>query len=140
MYEVSLADLDKDADDKSFRKFRLIAEDIQGRDVLLNFHGLNFATDKIRSLVKKWHTQIEVVTDAKTTDGYLLRVFGVAYTKKAAGQIAKTSYAQGSQTRQIRAKMSEIISREVTSVELKNLVPKLKAETIGQDIEKAVQV
>jgi small subunit ribosomal protein S3Ae len=52
---VSLADLQNDNDaERSFRKFRLIAEDVQGRNVLTNFHGMDLTTDKLRSMVKKW--------------------------------------------------------------------------------------
>lgn len=55
VFEVSLADLQNDNDaERSFRKFRLIAEDVQGRNVLTNFHGMDLTTDKLRSMVKKW--------------------------------------------------------------------------------------
>ena len=52
MFEVSLADLQND--EQSFRKFRLISEDVQGKNVLTNFHVMTMTTDKLRSLVKKW--------------------------------------------------------------------------------------
>lgn len=52
VFEVSLADLQND--EVAFRKFRLIAEDVQGKNVLTNFHGMTMTTDKLRSLVKKW--------------------------------------------------------------------------------------
>jgi len=49
VFEVSLADLQKDIDpERSFRKFRLIAEDVQDRNVLCNFHGMDLTTDKYR--------------------------------------------------------------------------------------------
>lgn len=49
VFEVSLADLQNDTDaERSFRKFKLIAEDVQGRDVLTNFHGMDLTTDKLR--------------------------------------------------------------------------------------------
>ena len=51
VFEVSLADLQ--VDEVTFRKFRLIAEEVQGRHVLTNFHGMNLTTDKLRSTVKK---------------------------------------------------------------------------------------
>jgi ribosomal protein S3AE len=140
VFEISLADLEKDADDKAFRKIRLISEDVQGRNVLLNFHGMDFTTDKLRSLVKKWHSLIEAITDVKTSDGYTLRLFVLAFTKKAAHSIKKTAYAQTAQIRAIRARMVEIINREVTSSDLKAVVGKLKSESIGQDIEKSASV
>ena len=46
VYEVSLADLQND--EVAFRKFRLICEDVQGRNCLTNFHGMNLTTDKTR--------------------------------------------------------------------------------------------
>jgi len=59
VFEVSLADLQND--EQSFRKFRLISEDVQGKNVLTNFHGMTMTTDKLRSLVKKWQVRRAVV-------------------------------------------------------------------------------
>lgn len=98
MFEVSLADLQSDQDaERSFRKFRLIAEDVQGRNVLTNFHGMDLTTDKLRSMVKKWQTLIEANVDVKTTDGYLLRVFCIGFTNKDQLSTRKTCYAQHAQ-------------------------------------------
>jgi len=46
-----LADLQGD-EDQAFRKIKLRAMDVQGKTVLTNFWGMNFTTDKLRSLVK----------------------------------------------------------------------------------------
>lgn len=59
--------------------------------------GMDMTTDKLRSLVKKWQTLIECFTEVKTTDGFVLRLFCIAFTKKRANQISKTSYAQTAQ-------------------------------------------
>ena len=59
VFEVSLADLQDD--EVTFRKFRLIAEEVQGRHVLTNFHGMNLTTDKLRSMVKKWQVCVVVL-------------------------------------------------------------------------------
>lgn len=49
VFEVSLADLQNDNDaERSYRKFRLIAEEVQGNNVLTNFHGMDLTTDKLR--------------------------------------------------------------------------------------------
>jgi len=137
VYEVSLGDLN--TDDVEFRKFRLICEDVQGKYCLTNFHGMDFTRDKLASMVKKWQTLIECVADTKTTDGYLLRFFCIAFTKRHLNQQKKTTYAQHTQVRQIRAKMKEIIEREVQSSELRDVVNKLIPDSIGKDIEKACQ-
>lgn len=54
VYEASLGDLIKLDDEDSYRKFRLICEDVQGRHCLTNFHGMDITTDRLRMLVKKW--------------------------------------------------------------------------------------
>jgi small subunit ribosomal protein S3Ae len=56
---------------------------------------------------------IEAQTTVKTTDGYVLRIFVIGFTKRAPNQIKKTTYAKASRVRQIRAKMVEIIQKEV---------------------------
>jgi len=137
VFEVSLADLQKD--ETSFRKFKLIAEEVQGRNVLTNFHGMDFTTDKLRSMVKKWQTLIEAAVDVKTTDGYMLRLFCIGFTKKSPQQVRKTCYAQHQQVRNIRRKMTEIMAKEVSSCDLKDVVSKLIPDSISKDIEKACQ-
>eukprot|EP00047_Mylnosiga_fluctuans_P001260 m.219547 g.219547 ORF g.219547 m.219547 type:complete len:260 (-) comp10187_c0_seq1:50-829(-) len=133
VFEVNLADLN--ADESVHRKMRLVCEEVQGRNLLTNFHGMDMTTDKLRSLVKKWQTLIECSVDVKTTDGFVLRVFCIAFTKKRSNQIRKTSYAQTAQIRAIRKKMVEIIQRE-SACELKDLVGKFIPESISKEIEK----
>jgi small subunit ribosomal protein S3Ae len=138
IFEVSLADLQND-EDHAFRKVKLRVDEIQGKNCLTNFHGLDFTSDKLRSLVRKWQSLIEANVTVKTTDDYLLRVFAIAFTKKRPNQIKKTTYAQSSQIRAIRRKMTEIIQREATSTTLTGLTAKLIPEVIGREIEKATQ-
>ncbi|KAB5545028.1 hypothetical protein DKX38_013140 [Salix brachista] len=136
VFEVSLADLQGD-EDNAYRKIRLRAEDVQGRNVLTNFWGMNFTTDKLRSLVRKWQTLIEAHVDVKTTDNYTLRMFCIGFTKRRPNQVKRTTYAQSSQIRQIRRKMREIMTAQSTSCDLKELVRKFIPESIGKEIEKA---
>jgi len=140
VFEVSLADLQSEPDaERSFRKFRLISEDIQGRNVLTNFHGMDLTTDKLRSMVKKWQSLIEASIDVKTSDGFLLRVFCIGFTNKDQNSQRKTCYAQHTQIKAIRKKMVDIITREVGTVDLKEVVNKLIPDSISKDIEKACQ-
>lgn len=64
---------------------------------------MNFTTDKLRSLVRKWHTLIEAHVDVKTTDNYTLRMFCIGFTKRRPNQVKRTCYAQSSQIRQVTA-------------------------------------
>ncbi|KAH7100647.1 40S ribosomal protein S1 [Auriculariales sp. MPI-PUGE-AT-0066] len=125
--ELSMGDLNKDEDQSS----------VQGKNCLTNFHGMDFTSDKLRSLVRKWQTLIEAHVDVKTTDGYLIRLFAIAFTKRRPNQVRKTTYAQTAQIREIRKKMMEILTREASSVDLKELVQKFAPEAIGREIEKA---
>jgi len=134
VFTVSLADLQKD-EDQAHRKIRLIVEDVQGTKCLSNFHGMDLTTDKLRSLVRKWQSLIEAHVDVKTTDGYFLRMFAIGFTKRRPNQVKKTAYAQTSQIRQIRKKMMDIMTREATTSDLKDLVVKFIPETIGKQIE-----
>src|SRR5690606_24421879 len=135
--EVSLADLQKD-EDHSFRKVKLRVDEVQGKNCLTNFHGLDFTSDTLRSLVRKWQTLIEANVTVKTTDDYLLRLFAIAFTKRRQNQIKKTTYAQSSQIRAIRKKMVEIIQREAASCSLAQLTQKLIPEVIGKEDRKSV--
>ena len=123
VFEVNLADLYKD--DDGFRKIKLICEDVQGKSVLTNFYGCSFTRDKMCSLIKKWQSLIEAFVDIKTTDGYSIRMFCIAFTKRVEGQIRKTCYATSAQVRAIRKKMVDIMSAEASKCELKDLVAKL---------------
>jgi len=138
VFEASLGDLKPQGEEEAFRKFRFRVEEVQGSQCLTNFYGMDLTTDKLRSLVKKWHTLIETHVDVKTTDGYGLRLFAIAFTKRRPNQLRKTSYAQTAQIKQIRKKMVEIIQRE-SACDLNDLVNKFVSEVIGREIEKSTQ-
>ncbi|PGH10964.1 40S ribosomal protein S1 [Polytolypa hystricis UAMH7299] len=137
IFEVSLADLQND-EDHAFRKVKLRVDEVQGKNCLTNFHGMDFTSDKLRSLVRKWQTLIEANVTVKTTDDYLIRLFAIAFTKRRPNQVKKTTYARSSQIRAVRKKMTEIIQREASTRTLAQLT-KLVPELIGREIEKATQ-
>jgi len=45
--EVSLADLNDKADQQAWRKVRLCIEEVQGKNAMTNFHGLDITRDKL---------------------------------------------------------------------------------------------
>jgi len=136
VFELNLADLKND-ERYNYRKIFLKVDDVQGRNCVTNFYGMDLTTDKLRSLVRKWCTLIEGVLDVKTTDGYVLRLFCIAFTQKQANQIRKNCHAQSSQVRRIRAKMFEIMKKETQKSDLQGCVKKFVEETIGAEILKA---
>merc|ERR1711972_221988 len=91
------------------------------------------------SLIRKWHTMIEAHVDVKTTDGYLVRMFVIAFTQKRPDQVKTNCYAQTAQVRKIRKRMVTIMANEAGKVQLRELVKKLIPESIGIEIEKQTQ-
>jgi small subunit ribosomal protein S3Ae len=75
--EVSLVELQND--EVTFRKFKLITDDFQGKTCLTNFHEMGPTYEKMCSVVKKWQTMIEVQVGVKTTNGYFLLLFCYFY-------------------------------------------------------------
>ncbi|CCH45748.1 hypothetical protein BN7_5334 [Wickerhamomyces ciferrii] len=136
--EISLADL-QGSEDYAFRNVKLRVDEVQGKNLLTNFHGMDFTSDKLRSMVRKWQTLIETAVTAKTADDYVIRVFGIAFTKRQSNQIKKTTYAQSSHIRAIRKVTSDIIAREVQNSTLAQLTQKLIPEVIGREIEKSTK-
>mmetsp|Transcript_22576 Transcript_22576/g.61659 ORF Transcript_22576/g.61659 Transcript_22576/m.61659 type:complete len:269 (-) Transcript_22576:53-859(-) len=136
--EVNLADLNDD-EDQSYKKIKLCIEEVQGRACLTDFHGMSLTRDKECSLIRKWQTLIEAHTDVKTSDGYLVRLFVIAFTKRRPDQVKANCYAQSAQIRRIRKKMVDIIASEAGKVQLRELVKKLIPESIGKEIEKMTQ-
>jgi len=100
---------------------------------------MDLATDKLRSLVRKWQSLIEAHVDVRTADGYSVRIFSIGFTKKHKDHQKKTAYASAAQTRAIRKKMKEIMNKETNGIDLHQLVDKLMLESIGKEIEKHTQ-
>merc|ERR1711880_43189 len=121
------------------RVFEVNLADLQGRNLLTNFHGLSFTSDKIKSLTRKWHSLIEATVDARTSDGYLMRLFAIGVTARRQRQTRKTSYAQASQVRAIREKMVDIMRKETQNVDLKGFVSKLIPKVMKKEIETAAR-
>eukprot|EP00286_Rhodomonas_abbreviata_P015541 CAMPEP_0181331908 /NCGR_PEP_ID=MMETSP1101-20121128/24783_1 /TAXON_ID=46948 /ORGANISM="Rhodomonas abbreviata, Strain Caron Lab Isolate" /LENGTH=266 /DNA_ID=CAMNT_0023441461 /DNA_START=14 /DNA_END=814 /DNA_ORIENTATION=- len=142
IFELSLADLNGGDESQAFRKIKLVCEDVQGNDLMTHFNGMDMTRDKLCSLIRKWQTLIEAYVDVRTTDGYHLRIFAIAFTKKQSNQAVKsTCYAQAGQVRNIRKKMFEIMTEEASKCDIKELVQKLIAtpDSIGLEIEKKCQ-
>jgi len=121
--ESSLADLNSTGD--AWRKIKLCVEDIEGRNCLTNFHGLDMTRDKLCQYIRKWQTLIDAHCEVKTNDGYVLRVFVTAFTGRQPTQARKTSYAQHQQIKAIRKKIVEILTKEASTSNLADLVAKL---------------
>ena len=145
IFEANLGDLNQGYE--THKKIKLIVEDAEGKSkiALTNFYGLEVTRDHLCSLIRKWHTLIETFVDCKTSDGFLMRFFVVAFTsmykqmnhpKKFTLQKKATCYANRSQVRQMRAIITKIITKECKSSTLKELVNKVLGNQITDDIAK----
>lgn len=136
VFTISLGELNRDAHEQAWRKIKLQCEEIKGFDCYTNFHGMDITKDKLCTLVKKWHSLIEAFVQAKTTDGYLVRMFAIAFTRRHKHQVKATCYAKGSQQKVLRQKMMEIMLAEVTKKSLKDLFKSMIQDTVGKQITK----
>lgn len=125
VFEISLADLNRDSNELAWRKMKVQIEEVKGFDCYTNFYGMDITRDKLCTIVKKWHTIIEAFVQTKTADGYLLRMFCIGFTKRTNKQVRATCYAKGSQRKLIRKKMMEIMINEAQKNTLKELTKKL---------------
>jgi small subunit ribosomal protein S3Ae len=131
--EMSLADLNKN-EALAYRKIRLCIEDVQGYNCLLNFHGMDMTRDKLCSLIRKKQSIIEGTVDCRTTDGYTVRMFCIAFTRPQENQIKNTCYCKATQARAIRAKMVSVMTELGTKGDLKSLVKELISAPVGDQI------
>ena len=135
VFEANLGDLNVGYEFN--KKIKLIVEDADGKSklALTNFYGLECTRDYLCSLIRKWHTLIDLFVDCKTSDGFLMRFFVVAFTSKYNyTQKKATCYANRSQVRQMRAIMTKIITRVCKASTLKDLVGKVLGNELTDEM------
>jgi len=136
VFEISLGDLNQNASEQAWRKVRVQCEEVKGFDCFTNYYGLDITRDKLCTLVKKWHSTIEAFAQAKTNDGYQVRMFSIAFTRRQKRQVKATCYAKNSQQKLIRQKMMEIMVTECQKSSLKDLFKNFLSDTIVKQITK----
>jgi len=136
VFEMSLGDLNQNAHEQSWRKVRVQCEEVKAYDCYTNYYGMDITRDKMCTLVKKWHTTIEAFAQAKTSDGYHLRMFCIAFTRRNKRQVKATCYAKNSQQKIIRQKMSEIMVAECQKSSLRDLFKNFLSDNVGKLITK----
>lgn len=132
------ADLAPNQDSFHWRKIKLIVDQTEGRQALTSFYGVDITRDELSSLIKKRKTLIEAVQDVKSADGYVLRVFVVAFTRESTNQKRKTNYALTSQQKIIRKRINDIIAKEVSKATATQILNLFTSEVIEKKITKEV--
>ena len=89
-------------------------------------------------MIKKRKTLIEAIQDTKSQDGYVLRIFAIAFTRESPNQKSKTNYAQSSQQKAIRRKINEIVAREVAKSNATDVLKLFTSEAVEKKITKEV--
>nr|6RM3_SB0 Chain SB0, eS1 [Vairimorpha necatrix] len=135
-FEVNQADLTGNLEEHA-RKFSFRVNEVRGKDCIGVFDGMHMTSDKIKGIVRKWHTLIEAEKDIVTKDGAILRVFVNAVTKKTPACTSKRVYCKSSDEKRIRKVMFDIIEEELKDQDISKIMKKLSQEVIGKNIEKA---
>ena len=132
------ADLAPNQDTFHWRKIKLIVDQTEGRQAITSFYGVDTTRDELCSLIKKRKTLIEAISDVKSQDGYVLRIFVIAFTRESHNQKSKTNYALGSQQKIIRRKINEIIAKEVSKANATQVLNLFTSEVVEKKITKEI--
>ena len=124
------ADLAPNQDTFHWRKIKLIVDQTEGRQAITSFYGVDTTRDELCSLIKKRKTLIEAISDVKSQDGYVLRVFVIAFTRESGNQKSKTNYALASQQKIIRRKINEIIAKEISKANATQVLNLFTSEVV----------
>ena len=137
VYEGHLADLNQASDkDMPFRKVKFAVQDIQGRNLITQFHGMDLTADRTRSLVQKWGSLIETVVEAKTNDGYAMRLFVFAFTRRQKGQLSKNTYAKTRLEKWVRFRMTSMIQKRLAKSDINQAVTQLTQDILADALYK----
>jgi small subunit ribosomal protein S3Ae len=141
--EFNLSDLKDEGDgvrdESNHKKIKLEVQEIQGKSCLTDFHGMSITRDRMCYLIKKRHSLIDVVADVKTTDGFTVRMFAMAFTKKNDGQVKCYTYAQTAQIKKMRKRMIQVMQSEAAKGQLSDLVKGLVVEKFENAMKAATQ-
>ena len=77
--EISLADLTDSSKDVT-KKIKVQIDDVVGNSCFTSFYEYELVKEKVAALLKKRQSLIEVITEVKSKEGVIFRVFIVAVT------------------------------------------------------------
>ena len=132
VYEANLGDLNQSNDrDEPYRKIKFCVQDVQGRNLLTQFHGMDLTMDRVRCMLKKWCTTIEATIDVKTKDGYEMRLFVIGFSTKNKNQVSKNCYANMRLVRAVRYRMTKIVKNRISQQDITKAVNDLTHDVIS---------
>jgi len=110
-------------------KFRI--DDVRGFDAHTVFVGHDLTSDYVRRLTRRKRTKTDHVVDARTKDGYLVRIKPMSIADKR---------IQSAQESAIRAIMTEYIGKAVGEMTISDLVRVLISGDLSKELAKACKV
>ena len=131
VFELSHGDLVEEQS-HAYRLFSWKSVDVQNDDVLTVFAGMRLSTDKLTSLLRKYRTLVDAQVDVRTSDGYILRLFSIGFTKKLNKK--KACYAKQSKKREIRDKCIEVMRSTAEKLSINELCKAIVDESIEREI------
>jgi small subunit ribosomal protein S3Ae len=81
---------------------------------------------------------LETVVEAKTKDGYVLRLFIIAFTVKSKGQLSKNCHARGRLENWARMRITKLVQKKVERLPLTKVVTLLSQEILATKLQKRV--
>lgn len=135
-FSVNQGDLNPGSSEGGVRNFTFMVGRVAGSEAVGHFHAMAMTTDRQRGLVKKWHTLIEAVTDAKTIDGYELRFVVAAVTRKDPMSTKKTAYVNRNTVKEVRQTIFETIAELIEGQDIVAAMKMMCTDEIGQSVTK----
>ena len=131
--EVSFADLDKSSR-YNWRKVRMQVETVEGHNCYSSFYGLDSTRERVCSLIKKGQSLIDIWTDVKTADGYILRISLTTCTIRKYNQQTNNCYCKSSQVRAIRKVVSRYLVNHAAKSTVAQLANNVLSESLSGDL------
>lgn len=130
-FELSHGDVAEEQS-HSYRLFKWKSITVANDDVLTYFAGMRVTRDKLGSILRKYRTMIEAQADVRTSDGFVIRMFCICFTKRINNK--KACYAQQSKRRAIRDIMIKAMTEKAQQCNVSELCKTIVEESIEGQI------
>lgn len=134
--EMSYADITGAAKDVS-KRVKVLIEEIQGSSCFTSFYAFELSREKIAAMLKKRQSLVEIVTEVKTSDNVIFRIFAVAVTNRRQGQLKLNSYTKQSKVRLLRKKLFAELSGHAAGVASNTFIHEVVSEALTSKLEKS---
>jgi len=128
--EVTVHDLTGDFS-KMHIKLKFKVHDVTGSDAHTVFVGQDLTSDYIRRLTRRKRTKTDHVVDARTKDGFLVRVKPMCVTEKR---------IQASQETAIRSIMTSHLHKTIADMSISDVVKSVISGDMAKDLSRSTKI